>query len=62
MHGRAERTDTQLEALLDERDYINVQLSMARDASPPNEHSIKELRLALSEVESKIRLMHYPRT
>ena len=45
-----------LEELLDERDHLRIQLSLALDAMPTNEERIRELRLAVSDVESQIGL------
>ena len=48
-----------LEALLDERDHLKIQPSLALDSSPPDEERIRLLRQEVSEAESRIRL-YYP--
>ena len=51
--------DPRLESLLDDRDHLKIKLSLALDSSLTDEEQIRELRKALSDAESRIRL-HYP--
>lgn len=55
MHRVPPPDNPRLEALLDERDHLRVQLSLALDSDTPDEERIRELRLAVSDVESRIR-------
>jgi hypothetical protein len=59
MHRKSMPEDPRLEALLDERDHLQIQLSLERDKSPPDEERIKDLRQAVSNAESRIRY-YYP--
>ena len=55
MHRLPRPENPRLEALLDERDHLKIQISIALDASPPSEERIRLLRRDLSDVESLIR-------
>lgn len=43
-----------LEALFDERDYLQVKISLAADASAPDADELDELAKRLARVESEI--------
>ena len=55
MHRLPRPDDPRLETLLDERDHLKIQLSLAIDSDAPNEDRIRELRQAVSDVDSRIR-------
>jgi len=56
MHRPRRPDDPKLEALLDQRDHVRIQISLAHDASPTDEDGLRALRLELSELESRLRL------
>lgn len=43
-----------LEALLDQRDHLKVQISILVDAAKPDQAKLKSLRRALSDLEKQI--------
>ena len=60
MYRTQQHDSPRLDTLLDERDTLRIQLSLALDAPSPDEDRIKLLRKAISEAESLIRT-HFPR-
>lgn len=46
--------DQKLEALLDERDHLQVKISLAGDATGPDADELHELTTRLAKVESEI--------
>ena len=55
MHRPPPQHNPRLEALLDHRDHLKIQISLALDSAPPDEEHIRLLRRTLSDVESQIR-------
>lgn len=45
-----------LEKLLDDRDHLRIRLNLAEHSELPDENQIKNFRLKLSDLESRIRL------
>lgn len=51
---RIMRLDGVLENLLDERDDINIKISLLRDSSSPDRTNLDELRAQLAKLEKDI--------
>jgi hypothetical protein len=58
LYPKPPRGNADFEALLDERDHLRIQLSLALDSSVPDDERVKKLRCAVSDAENRIRL--YP--
>lgn len=54
MQRQPRPANLRLEALLDERDHLKIQLSLLSDSSSPDEAELEETRRALIDLEHQI--------
>ena len=60
MHRATGRPDEALTKLLDERDHVNIQLSLLRDRAGSNGFEVLALRAKYRELESQIEARRRP--
>ena len=54
MHRQQPPKDPELEALLDERDHLHIQLSLAADDPSPDPDKLRAMSLRLAHLETEI--------
>lgn len=54
MHRKSTPLGSELEALFDERDHLQIQVSIASEAEPPNACELDALHKRLSQLEDEI--------